>query len=49
MGLRLHKAEFIRGVLVTKKKIRNLLILCIDKNEATMLDINLRSIKLHEL
>ena len=46
MGLRLHKAEFIRGVLVTKK---NLLILCIDKNEAAMLDINLRSIKLHEL
>ena len=46
MDLRLHKAEFIRGVLVTKK-IRNLLILCIDKTEAAMLDINLCSIKLH--
>ena len=46
MDLPLHKAEFIRGVLVTKK-IRNLLILCIDKTEAAMLDINLCSIKLH--
>ena len=46
MDLRLHEAEFIRGVLVTKK-IRNLLILCIDKTEAAMLDINLCSIKLH--
>ena len=46
MDLPLHKAEFIRGVFVTKK-IRNLLILCIDKTEAAMLDINLCSIKLH--
>ena len=47
MDLCLHKAKFIRGVLVTKKK-SNLLILCIVKNEA-MLAINLCSIKLHEL
>ena len=48
IDLRLHKAEFIRGVLVTKK-IRNLLIRCIAKNEEPMLDINLCNIKLHEL
>ena len=47
MDLCLHKAKFIRGVLVTKKN-QNLIILCIVKNEA-MLDINLCSIKLHEL
>ena len=47
MDFCLHKAEFISGVLVTKK-IGNLLILYIAKTEAT-LDINLSSIKLHEL
>ena len=45
MDVRLHKADFIRGVLVIKKP-RNLLILYIVKND-DMLDINLGSIKLH--
>ena len=47
MDFCLHKAEFISGVLVTKK-IGNLLILYIAKTEA-ILDINISSIKLHEL
>ena len=47
MVLPLHEAEFIRGVLVTKK-IRNRNILYTVKTEA-ILDINLYSIKLHEL
>ena len=45
MDVRLHKADFIRGVLVTKNP-RDLLILYIVKND-DMLDINLGSIKLH--
>ena len=45
MDVRLHKADFIRGVLVTKKP-RKMLILYIVKND-DMLDINLGSIKLH--
>ena len=47
MDFCLHKAEFISGALVTKK-IGNLLILYIAKTEA-ILDINISSIKLHEL
>ena len=49
MDFVLHKVNFIRRVLVThRRKDRNRLILYIVKNEA-LLDINLCSIKLHEL
>ena len=47
MDLHLHKADFIREFFVTKT-IRNLLVLYKVKNE-TLIDLNLCSIKLHEL